>query len=129
FDTGVSSLTWDEASRRWIVQTDDGRTCRARYVVSCVGILSTPKSPEFGGVESFQGELYRTSSWPHEPVDLTGRRVAVIGTGSTGIQVIQEVAKVAAHLTVFQRSATYAAPLGNAPLAPAQRRWNADHHA
>jgi cation diffusion facilitator CzcD-associated flavoprotein CzcO/acetyl esterase/lipase len=128
FNTRVSSVTWDEGTSRWIVLTDDGRTSTARYVVSCVGILSVPKNPEFSGSETFGGELYRTSSWPHEPVDFTGKRVAVIGTGSTGIQVIQEVSKQAAHLTVFQRSATYAAPLGNGPLTPVERRWNADHH-
>lgn len=129
FDTRVTSVTWDEADARWTVQTDDGLTCTARYVVSCVGILSLAKSPEFSGVETFTGELYRTSCWPHEPVDFAGKRVAVIGTGSTGIQVIQEVAKRAGHLTVFQRSPAYAAPLRNTPLTPEQRRWNADHHA
>ncbi|MGA6222082.1 flavin-containing monooxygenase [Streptomyces umbrinus] len=129
FNTRVTSATWDESVSRWIVRTDDGWTHTARYVVSGVGVLSVPKSPEFTGVDSFEGELYRTSSWPHEPVDFTGKRVAVIGTGSTGIQVIQEVAKEAAHLTVFQRSPAYAAPLGNGPVDPAQRRWNADHHA
>ncbi|MDW8803288.1 alpha/beta hydrolase fold domain-containing protein [Streptomyces scabiei] len=129
FSTRVTSLTWDEDAARWTVRTDDGGTCTARYVVSGVGVLSVPKSPEFTGVDSFEGELYRTSSWPHEPVDFAGKRVAVIGTGSTGIQVIQEVAKEAAHLTVFQRSPAYAAPLGNGPVAPEQRRWNADHHA
>ncbi|MCE4369619.1 flavin-containing monooxygenase [Xanthomonas hortorum] len=129
FDTRVSSVTWDAPSARWIVRTEDGPTYAARYVVSCVGILSVPKSPEFSGTETFGGELYRTSHWPHQPVDFAGKRVAVIGTGSTGIQVIQEVAKQAAHLTVFQRSPAYAAPLRNAPLTAEQRRWNADHHA
>jgi cation diffusion facilitator CzcD-associated flavoprotein CzcO/acetyl esterase/lipase len=129
FDTRVTSATWDEGWSRWIVQTDDGQTCAARYLISCVGVLSVPKRPEFTGAESFSGELYRTSSWPHDPVDLTGKHVAVIGTGSTGIQVIQEVAKDAASLTVFQRSPSYAAPLGNGPVDPVQRRWNADHHA
>jgi cation diffusion facilitator CzcD-associated flavoprotein CzcO/acetyl esterase/lipase len=129
FSTRVTSATWDEDSSRWIVRTDDGGTCRARYIVSGVGVLSVPKTPEFTGVDSFEGELYRTSSWPHESVSFAGKRVAVIGTGSTGIQVIQEVAKEAAHLTVFQRSPGYAAPLGNGPVDPAQRRWNADHHA
>ncbi|MFD5539746.1 alpha/beta hydrolase fold domain-containing protein, partial [Streptomyces sp. NPDC127079] len=129
FNTRVTSATWDEDASRWTVRTDDGGTCTARYVVSGVGVLSVPKTPEFTGAHSFEGELYRTSSWPHEPVDFTGKRVAVIGTGSTGIQVIQEVAKQAAHLTVFQRSPAYAAPLGNGKVEPTQRRWNADHHA
>ncbi|KXF48839.1 esterase [Rhodococcus sp. SC4] len=129
FNTRVTSTTWDGERSRWIVQTDDGQTYSARYVVSCVGVLSVPKSPEFAGSDTFTGELYRTSSWPQHQVDFAGKRVAVIGTGSTGIQVIQEVAKDSAQLTVFQRSPAYASPLRNEPVEPAQRRWNAEHHA
>jgi cation diffusion facilitator CzcD-associated flavoprotein CzcO/acetyl esterase/lipase len=129
FNTRVTSTTWDDKAARWIICTDDGATCTARFVVSCVGGLSVAKEPEFPGSETFRGELYRTSSWPHEPVDFTGKRVAVIGTGSTGIQVIQEIANEAAELTVFQRTPNFAAPLGNEPVDPAQRRWNAEHHA
>ncbi|MCD5422499.1 alpha/beta fold hydrolase [Rhodococcus pyridinivorans] len=129
FNTRVTSVTWDETASLWTVTSDDGASCTARFVVSCVGGFSVPKETEFPGSETFTGELYRTSSWPHEPVDLTGKRVAVIGTGSTGIQVIQEAAKQAAQLTVFQRTANYAAPLRNAAVDPAQRRWNADNHA
>ncbi|MGY3527567.1 flavin-containing monooxygenase [Bradyrhizobium sp. USDA 4452] len=129
FNTRVTSTTWDDKAGRWTVCTDDGASCTARFVVSCVGGLSVAKEPEFAGSETFKGELYRTSNWPHEPVDFTGKRVAVIGTGSTGIQVIQEIAKQAAELTVFQRTPNFAAPLGNAPVPPAQRRWNAEHHA
>jgi cation diffusion facilitator CzcD-associated flavoprotein CzcO/acetyl esterase/lipase len=129
FNTRVTSTTWDEKAGCWTVCTDDGETCTARFVVSCVGGLSVAKEPEFAGSETFKGELYRTSSWPHEPVDFTGKRVAVIGTGSTGIQVIQEIAKQAAELTVFQRTPNFAAPLGNEPVDPTQRRWNAEHHA
>jgi cation diffusion facilitator CzcD-associated flavoprotein CzcO/acetyl esterase/lipase len=129
FNTRVTSMTWDEKAAHWTVSTDDGLTCTARFVVSCVGGLSVAKEPEFSGAETFKGELYRTSSWPHEPVDFAGKRVAVIGTGSTGIQVIQEIAKQTAELTVFQRTPNFAAPLGNEPVDPAQRRWNAEHHA
>jgi cation diffusion facilitator CzcD-associated flavoprotein CzcO/acetyl esterase/lipase len=129
FNTRVTSMTWDDKASCWTICTDDGATCTARFVVSCVGGLSVAKEPEFSGSETFKGELYRTSSWPHEPVDFTGNRVAVIGTGSTGIQVIQEVAKQASELTVFQRTPNFAAPLRNEPVDPAQRRWNAEHHA
>ena len=129
FNTRVKSMTWDDATARWTVDTDDGQTCSARFVVSCVGGLSVAKEPEFPGAETFEGELYWTSNWPHEPVDFTGKRVAVVGTGSTGIQAIPEIAKQAVHLTVFQRTANYAAPLRNAPVEPDQRRWNAEHHA
>jgi cation diffusion facilitator CzcD-associated flavoprotein CzcO/acetyl esterase/lipase len=129
FNTRVTSLTWDDEASRWTVGTDDGQSCTARFVLTGVGGLSVAKEPEFPGAESFEGELYWTSSWPHEPVDFTGKRVAVVGTGSTGIQVIPEIAKQAAHLTVFQRTANYAAPLRNAPVDREQLRWTAAHHA
>ncbi|WNM31728.1 NAD(P)/FAD-dependent oxidoreductase [Streptomyces sp. Li-HN-5-11] len=129
FNTRVTSLTWDDAACHWLVRTDDGADCTASFVVSCVGGLSAPKQPEFTGMDTFEGELYWTSRWPHQDVDFTGKRVAVIGTGSSGIQVIPEIAKQAAHLTVFQRTPNYAVPLNNSPVAAEQRRWNAEHHA
>lgn len=128
FETKVTGLSWDDQTSRWTVTTDDGATCTARFVVSCVGGLSKPKELEFDGLDAFRGELYLTSSWPHHDVDFSGKRVAVVGTGSTGIQVIQEIAAQAGHLTVFQRTPNFAAPLGNAPVAPDQRRWNALNH-
>jgi cation diffusion facilitator CzcD-associated flavoprotein CzcO/acetyl esterase/lipase len=128
FDTRVTSVVWDEGAKLWTIETDKGDSVTARYVVTGVGNLSRAKDPEFLGLEDFAGELLRTSSWPHQPVDLTGKRVGVIGTGATGIQVIPEVAKQAAHLTVFQRTPNYAAPLGNEPVAPDQRRWLAENH-
>ncbi|MCW2997672.1 MAG: putative flavoprotein involved in transport [Solirubrobacterales bacterium] len=128
FSTRVTSVVWDEATSRWTVGTDDGATCTARFVVAAGGNLAVPKQLDFPGLGDFRGEVYATSSWPHEGVDLTGRRVGVIGTGSTGIQVIPEIARQAAHLTVFQRTANFAAPLRNAPVEPEQRRWLADNH-
>jgi len=101
FGTTVSSVVYDESDERWTVGTDRGRTVRARYVVSAVGCLTATNIPDFHGLESFGGEWYHTSRWPEDGVDLAGKRVGVIGTGSTGIQVVPEVAKVAAHEYVF----------------------------
>ena len=116
FDTKVTSAVWSDVDQLWTVGTNTGRSVTARFVISAIGNLSEPKADEFTGLETFRGELYRTSAWPHAGVDLSHKRVAVIGTGSTGIQVIPEVARVAAHLTVFQRTANFASPLGNRPL-------------
>ncbi|HYF26207.1 MAG TPA: alpha/beta hydrolase fold domain-containing protein [Baekduia sp.] len=128
FSTRITSLVWDDGAERWTVGTDDGETCTARFVVSAVGNLSVAKEPEFPGVDRFGGQVLRTSAWPHEGVDLTGKRVGVIGTGSTGIQVIPEVARQAAHLTVFQRTPNFAAPLGNHPIDEDEARWLAENH-
>jgi cation diffusion facilitator CzcD-associated flavoprotein CzcO/acetyl esterase/lipase len=128
FGTRIMSLSWDDASRRWSATADDGSLSTAQFVVSCVGGLSAAKDPDLPGLDCFDGEVLRTSSWPHEPVDFTGKRVGVIGTGSTGIQVIPEIAKQAASLTVFQRTANFAAPLNNHAIEPAQRSWNAKHY-
>jgi cation diffusion facilitator CzcD-associated flavoprotein CzcO/acetyl esterase/lipase len=116
FDTRVTSVVWSDADQLWTVGTDTGRSVTARFVISAAGVLSEPKADEFAGLENFRGEIFRTSAWPHEGVDLSGKRVAVIGTGSTGIQIIPETARVAAHLTVFQRTPNFASPLGNRPL-------------
>ncbi|MGQ0698427.1 MAG: flavin-containing monooxygenase [Panacagrimonas sp.] len=128
FETSVTSIVWNDQTQKWTVTTDTGATCTARFVIAASGNLSIPKArSEFPGLDQFKGEVYATSSWPHEGVDFTGKRVGVIGTGSTGMQVIPEIARQATHLTVFQRTANYAVPLGNAPVAPEQRRWNAEN--
>ncbi|MGV9866323.1 flavin-containing monooxygenase [Rhodococcus koreensis] len=118
FDTRVTSAAWDEDTRLWRVGTDDGATVTARYLISGAGNLSVPKKPEFDGIDDFSGEVYLTGKWPHDGVDFTGKNVAIIGTGSSGIQAITEIAKDAKHLTVFQRTPNYATPLGNEPLDP-----------
>ena len=128
FNTTVKSTVWSDAEQRWTITTEAGETCSARFVIAASGNLSIPKPrSEFPGLDRFHGEVYATSSWPHEGVDLAGKRVGVIGTGSTGIQMIPVLARQAKHVTVFQRTANYAVPLANAPVAPEQRRWNAEH--
>jgi cyclohexanone monooxygenase len=127
FDTRVEILDWDEDATRWTVTTGDGETWTAQYVIAATGCLSVPSRPVFEGIEDFQGELYWTSSWPHEGVDLAGKHVAVIGTGSSGLQTITAIAPVVGELTVFQRTACFAVPAQNGPndqrLAVARTRY------
>ncbi|QBJ96737.1 NAD(P)/FAD-dependent oxidoreductase [Rhodococcus sp. ABRD24] len=118
FNTRVTSMVWDDDESLWRIGAEDGTTATAKFVISGAGNLSVPKKPEFNGIESFKGEVYLTGNWPHEPVDFTGKRVGVIGTGSSGIQAIAEIAKTAGHLTVFQRTPNYATPIGNGPSCP-----------
>jgi cation diffusion facilitator CzcD-associated flavoprotein CzcO len=129
FNTRVSATVWDEQTQRWTVTTDDGHRCTARFVIAASGNLSVPTPPEFPRLHSFTGEVHATSSWPHDEVEFAGKRVGVIGTGSTGIQLISTVGRQAGHLTVFQRTPNYTTPLGNAPVEPSRRRWLAEHHA
>ena len=118
FDTRVNSMVWDDDASVWRVGTELGDTVTARYVISGAGNLSVPKTPEFDGVESFRGQVHLTGNWLDENVDFTGQRVAIIGTGSSGIQAISEIAKTAGHLTVFQRTPNYATPIVNGPADP-----------
>lgn len=117
FDTRVESMVFDEGTSAWTLHTTDGALYRARVVVMATGILSDPNVPKIPGLDTFRGELHHTSLWPKEQIDFTGKRVAVIGTGATGVQVIPEVAQTAGHLTVFQRTANWAVPLRNRPLS------------
>jgi cation diffusion facilitator CzcD-associated flavoprotein CzcO len=118
----VESLVWDEGAGRWNVETADGRRASARFVIAAVGILSATYLPNIPGVESFAGPSFHTSRWPKEPVDLAGKRVGVIGTGATAVQLITEIAKVVGHLTVFQRTANYCAPLRNRPITVEEQK-------
>ena len=120
FGTKVTAATWDEAAERWRLTTDNGATVSCRYYIMATGCLSAPKPPEIDGVKSFKGEIYFTGRWPHEEVKLAGKRVAVIGTGSSGIQSIPLIAEQAAQLTVFQRTPNFALPAHNG-AAPADR--------
>ena len=106
FNTRVDAATWDDATQRWNLATDTGETVNAQFVITALGPLSAPVVPPFEGHEKFRGRLVHTARWPREGVDLKGKRVGVIGTGATGIQVIQTIAAEVAHLSVFQRTAT-----------------------
>jgi cation diffusion facilitator CzcD-associated flavoprotein CzcO len=116
FESRVRRAIWDEVDNAWEVEIEDGRRARAQVLITALGPISAPTMPHIAGVMGFRGESYHTGLWPHTPVDFRGKRVAVIGTGATGVQVIQEVAKTAAHLTVFQRTPNWCAPLGNRPI-------------
>src|SRR5262249_49927592 len=117
FDTRVETATFDEATGRWTVVTDRGEHLTSRFVVLATGGLSPPLDPPFEGLDSFEGEWYQTARWPREAVDFSGKRVGVIGVGSTGVQVIPKVAEVADQVVVFQRTPNYVVEAGNAPLA------------
>jgi len=116
FATEVRAARFDEARRHWVIETDKGDTVTARYFVMAGGCISTAQVPDFQGLEDYQGETHHTGRWPREPVDFRGKRVAVIGTGSTGIQAIPVIAETAAHLTVFQRQANFSIPARNMPM-------------
>ncbi len=119
FDTRVEAALFDEAASRWRVQTDDGAELSAKFLIMATGCLSAPNIPSIDGKETFSGPIYHTARWPHEGVDLRGKRVAVIGTGSSGVQAIPVIARQAEHLTVFQRSPQWSIPARNQPVNPA----------
>jgi cyclohexanone monooxygenase len=122
FDTRVSRASFDETAGRWVIETSDGVRTTAAFCIMATGCLSSPNLPTFKGLETFEGERYHTGYWPHEEVDFTGRRVAIIGTGSSAVQSIPIIAGQAKHLFVFQRTPNYAIPAHNAPLTPEYRR-------
>lgn len=130
FNTRVTAATFDEQQGSWEVETDKGGRVTARYLILATGALSVPNKPNLPGLERFKGRLLNTSTWPHEGVDFTGQRVAVIGTGSSGIQSIPLIAQQAKHLTVFQRTPCFAVPARNAPIDPAYlQRFRANSQA
>ncbi|HTR82917.1 MAG TPA: NAD(P)/FAD-dependent oxidoreductase [Reyranella sp.] len=117
FNARVTAAHFDDESRTWTVTLADGSKHVARYLITAIGPLSAPTLPNIPGIESFEGQSCHTARWPKEGLDYAGKKVAVIGTGATGIQTIQEVAKTAGTLTVFQRTANWAAPLHNGPIS------------
>ncbi len=118
----VTSAHWDEQEKRWHVTSETGRLAHARFVIAAVGLLSASYVPDIPGVDRFRGESFHTARWPREPIEFSGKRVGVIGTGSTGVQLIPEVAKECASLSVFQRTPNYCVPLRNSPIDADQRR-------
>ena len=120
FDCRVRSLVFDEDMSSWTIHLEDGRQITTRFVITALGTLSTPSLPNYDGMDSFEGISFHASNWPHERLDLKGKRVAVIGAGATAIQLIPEVAKEAKQLTVFQRRPNWAAPLNNGPISTSE---------
>jgi cation diffusion facilitator CzcD-associated flavoprotein CzcO len=116
FRSRVTSAIYDEDTRSWRITLEDGAAFTCRFLVTAIGPLSTPTLPRIEGRDSFKGESFHTARWPKEKVDFAGKRVAVIGTGATGIQTIQTIASEVGHLTVFQRTANWAAPLHNGKI-------------
>ena len=121
FNARVASARYDAAQNLWTVATEDGRQARARFLITAVGVLSAPYTPAIPGREDFKGASWHTAHWPHEPVDLHDKRVGIIGTGATAVQLITEVAKNVGHLTVFQRTPNFCVPLNNRPIEPAEQ--------
>jgi cation diffusion facilitator CzcD-associated flavoprotein CzcO len=120
FRSRVASAHYDDESRSWATTLEDGSRFTSRLLITAIGPLSAPTMPTIPGVDTFTGQSFHTARWPHEPVSFAGKRVAVIGTGATGVQTIQEVAKTAGHLTVFQRTPNWCAPLLNSKIDAAE---------
>ncbi|MEK6443930.1 flavin-containing monooxygenase [Pseudonocardia sp. T1-2H] len=118
FDTHITSAEFDETTDTWVVAAAGGESVRATYCVMAVGILSARNLPDIAGLDTFAGELYHSGSWPHDHVDLAGRRVGLIGTGASGVQMIPIIAQQADELFVFQRSPHWCVPLQNVPMPP-----------
>ena len=118
FDARIASADYDGRENLWCVQTEDGRRAKGQFLITAVGPLSARYIPDFAGLDSFEGDWCHTSRWPKEGMDLAGKRVGVIGTGATAVQLIPEIAKEVAHLTIFQRTPNFCAPLRNGPIDP-----------
>jgi cation diffusion facilitator CzcD-associated flavoprotein CzcO len=116
FSSRVAAAIWDEDTRSWNVTLQDGSRFRTRFLITAIGPLSAPTLPRIEGTDTFAGQSFHTARWPHEPVDFAGKRVAVIGTGATGVQTIQTIAVSVGHLTVFQRTPNWCAPLHNGKI-------------
>jgi cyclohexanone monooxygenase len=127
-DTRIRSAHYDSARYRWTLETDAGERFTGSFCIMATGNLSTPQVPEFPGLSDFQGRWYHTGTWPHEGVDFTGQRVGVIGTGSSGVQMIPHVAEQAKHLHVFQRTANFILPARNAPMEPERERAHKENY-
>jgi|TARA_B110000908_G_scaffold86632_1_gene103488 cation diffusion facilitator CzcD-associated flavoprotein CzcO len=120
FNARVVSMRWQEEKNQWEVTTESGQVYSARFVVTGIGVLSIPTEPRYPGMDSFKGHAFHTYSWPKEPLNLSGKRVGVIGTGATGIQVISEIADKVGELKVFQRRPNWSTPLNNSPISDSE---------
>ena len=120
FNARVEAMTWHEDARHWHLALQDGKTCTARFVITGVGVLSIPTLPRIEGMDNFKGDAFHTYWWPKAPPPLAGRRVGIIGTGATAVQIIPEIAREAAQLTVFQRRPNWAIPLNNSAISEAE---------
>jgi cyclohexanone monooxygenase len=130
FSTRVTAMRFDEQQQAWEVTTDTGRRVTARFCIMASGNLSTPRVPDFKGLERFKGEWHHSGMWPQDGVDFTGKRVALIGTGATGIQMVPKIAAQAKQLYVFQRTANYSVPARNTPMpADMEREHKLDYEA
>lgn len=127
-NTRVESAVLDEDTGRWVFTTDAGEKVSATYFVTGLGLVSDPVRPDYPGLDDFEGEVYHTTSWPHHDVDLKGKRIALIGTGSSGIQITPKLAEVAGRLTVFQRTPNYVVPTGNRPVDDEDRAEIRDNY-
>ncbi len=116
FDVEVKAAHFNETTRRWRIETDKKDKITAQFFVMATGCISTAQTPNIEGLDNYQGNTYHTGNWPHEKIDFTGQRIAVIGTGSSGIQAIPVLAEEAAHVTVFQRTPNYSIPSQNEPM-------------
>jgi cyclohexanone monooxygenase len=127
-NTRVTSAGFDRASSTWTVRTDKGDVAQAPFCIMATGNLSTPRVPDFKGIGSFKGQWYHSGLWPHEGADFSGLRVGVIGTGSSGVQMIPLIAQQAKHLHVFQRTANFSLPARNGPMDPEKERAHKDDY-
>ncbi|KAJ5811446.1 hypothetical protein N7474_007747 [Penicillium riverlandense] len=118
FDTRVKAAHFQDSTRSWMLTDSKGRQYTSRFLVTCIGILNNHALPNIPGVSNFKGQSFHTARWPHEPMSFEKKRVAIIGTGATGIQATQEIVKTVGHLTVFQRTPNWSLPLRNTPIRP-----------
>ena len=121
FNSRIASAVYQETESCWEIATEHGERARAKFLITAVGVLSAPYTPDIPGISDFKGESWHTANWPHRPVDLSNKRVGVIGSGATAVQLITEVAKNVGQLTVFQRTANFCVPLNNRPITPAEQ--------
>ena len=123
----VVSAVYDEGENVWTVTTQTGDVVRARWVVSATGGLSVPHYPELDGLADFQGEAHHTGAWPHTPIDFAGKRVAIIGNGPSGAQLLPAIVGTVASVDLYQRTPTWTTPLNNAPITDERRQWLSDN--